>query len=214
MAETAPAPPVQVEEGAAAAPQEVKEEIKAQSTPANPEASAPAPAPAVAPAADAAAAGSMTEDEAEKEALRQGGCRAAMCNLVPGRLGFRCFVSSRCLLPCNPARACLLTVEFYFADANLPFDKFLFALTRKDNGWVPIATLASFKRMRPIKDTLGVPRIAEVLRRSTELLEVDESGEKVRRKKELVPVTDAYQRSAYAVSRWRESSARGARQIR
>lgn len=46
----------------------------------------------------------------------------------------------------------LKQVEFYFADANLPFDKFLFTLTRKDpEGWVPIETLASFKRMRPIK---------------------------------------------------------------
>ena len=93
----------------------------------------------------------------------------------------------------------LKQVEFYFADANLPFDKFLFTLTRKDpEGWVPIETLASFKRMRPIKDVLGVDGIAEALRASTELLEVNEAGDRVRRAKALVPVTDGHARSIYA----------------
>lgn len=93
----------------------------------------------------------------------------------------------------------LRQVEFYFHDSNLPFDKFLFTLTRKDpEGWVPIATIASFKRMRAIKDLLGLDGIAEVLRGSKELLDVREDGVSVRRRKELVPVKDAFDRSVYA----------------
>ncbi len=90
----------------------------------------------------------------------------------------------------------LRQVEFYFHDSNLPFDKFLFTLTRKDpEGWVPIATIASFKRMRTIKELLGLDGIAEVLRTSKELLDVSEDGANVRRRKELVPVKDAFDRS-------------------
>ncbi|SPC62801.1 related to LHP1 - RNA binding protein [Ustilago sp. UG-2017b] len=93
----------------------------------------------------------------------------------------------------------LRQVEFYFHDSNLPFDKFLFTLTRKDpEGWVSIATIASFKRMHAIKNLLGLDGIAEVLRGSKELLDVSEDGANVRRRKELVPVKDAFDRSIYA----------------
>ncbi|SPO28185.1 related to LHP1 - RNA binding protein [Ustilago trichophora] len=93
----------------------------------------------------------------------------------------------------------LRQVEFYFHDSNLPFDKFLFTLTRKDpEGWVPIATIASFKRMRGIKDLLGLEGIADALKASKELLDVSEDGVNVRRRKELVPVKDAFDRSVYA----------------
>lgn len=93
----------------------------------------------------------------------------------------------------------LRQVEFYFHDSNLPFDKFLFTLTRKDpEGWVPIATIASFKRMRTIKELLGLEGIAEALKASKELLDVSEDGTKVRRRKELVPVKDTFDRSVYA----------------
>jgi len=96
--------------------------------------------------------------------------------------------------------AALKQVEFYFADANLPFDKFLFTLTRKnEGGWVPLSTLASFKRMKPICDALSLPELADALRASPELLEVDEAGENVRRRTELVQVKDAHTRSIYAV---------------
>ena len=60
--------------------------------------------------------------------------------------------------------AVLKQVEFYFADANLPFDKFLFTLTRKDpEGWVPIDTIASFKRMKPMREVLSSQDIACLL---------------------------------------------------
>lgn len=102
------------------------------------------------------------------------------------------------LWPSDSSWLTLISVEFYFNDSNLPFDKFLWTLTRKDpEGFVPIATLASFKRMQPIKDAIGLPKIAEVLR-SSEFLEVSEDGERVKRRKPLVPVKDAFARSVYA----------------
>lgn len=91
-------------------------------------------------------------------------------------------------------------VEFYFNDSNLPYDKFLWTTQAlpSGQGWVSIALIASFKRMR---DHLhkGIPWIAEALRRSDGLLEVDEKGEKVRRRTEVKPQTDAFGRSAYVV---------------
>lgn len=108
--------------------------------------------------------------------------------------------SSRAPLSPEEAKAATLKqIEFYFADANLPFDKFLFTLTRKDpEGWVPIETLASFKRMRPMREVLNTQEMAEALRKSESLLEVDAEGLRVRRKAELKPVTDAHTRSIYA----------------
>ncbi|CAO1628683.1 unnamed protein product [Sympodiomycopsis kandeliae] len=88
-------------------------------------------------------------------------------------------------------------VEFYFSDTNLPFDKFLWTLSRKDDGWVPISTIASFKRMRQVRDTLGVEKILQLLQPS-ELLQVDAENQKVRRKSPLEPQRDAYDRSIYA----------------
>lgn len=42
-----------------------------------------------------------------------------------------------------------LAVEFYFDDANLPYDKFMWKLhSQTPEHWIPIATVASFKRMR------------------------------------------------------------------
>lgn len=88
-------------------------------------------------------------------------------------------------------------VEFYFADSNLPFDKFMWSLhTKTDEHWVPIATIASFKRMRQYL-AQGVPWIADVLRRSSEL-EVDEAGTNVRRKREVQPPSGQLERSVYA----------------
>lgn len=101
--------------------------------------------------------------------------------------------------PPPPARP-PLPVEFYFNDSNLPYDKFLWTTQGlpTGQGWVSIALVSSFKRMR---DHLhrGIPWIAEALRKSDGLLEVDEKSEKVRRVKELKPPTDAFGRSAYVV---------------
>ncbi|WBW71018.1 La protein, tRNA chaperone Sla1 [Schizosaccharomyces osmophilus] len=87
----------------------------------------------------------------------------------------------------------LKQVEFYFSDSNLPRDKFLWTVSQKNNGWVPIETIASFKRMRRYQP---LEAVVAALRKSPELLEVDEAGEKVRRKVPIVrPDPSAVQRS-------------------
>ncbi|EJU00549.1 hypothetical protein DACRYDRAFT_23006 [Dacryopinax primogenitus] len=98
----------------------------------------------------------------------------------------------------------LQQVEFYFSEANLPFDKFLFTLSYKDNPehWVPVGTIASFKRMREYTAAKGTAYVADALKPST-LLELSESGEKVRRKVALENLEsrqshDAFARSIYA----------------
>ncbi|EPX74811.1 uncharacterized protein SOCG_02293 [Schizosaccharomyces octosporus yFS286] len=87
----------------------------------------------------------------------------------------------------------LKQVEFYFSDSNLPRDKFLWTVSQKNDGWVPIETIASFKRMRRYQP---LEAVVAALRKSPELLEVDEAGEKVRRKVPIVrPDPSAIQRS-------------------
>jgi lupus La protein len=112
-----------------------------------------------------------------------------------------------------------LPVEFYFADSNLPYDRYdilgVFSLvqhlmgkkfgfrfmwslhTANEGHWVPITTVASFKRMRDYKSR-GTEWIVEALK-SSEELEVDEAGLNVRRKKEVKEPKDQFSRSVYAV---------------
>ena len=98
----------------------------------------------------------------------------------------------------------LKQVEFYFSDANLPRDKFLWTLTQSDpkrEGWVPISTIASFKRMQRFQPFEAV---VAALRTSKELLEVNEDGTAVRRRNPLVkPSEEDFHeinaRSIYAV---------------
>ncbi|TFY55179.1 hypothetical protein EVJ58_g8410, partial [Rhodofomes roseus] len=88
-------------------------------------------------------------------------------------------------------------IEFYFADSNLPFDKFMWTLhTANPEHWVPVSTVASFKRMRDWQKH-GIPWITNALRMSTEL-EVSEDGTKVRRRTEVQPPKDQFERSIYA----------------
>lgn len=97
----------------------------------------------------------------------------------------------------TPEAQALAQVEFYFADANLPYDKFMWTLhTANEEHWVPIATIASFKRMREFQPR-GVEWVANVLRTSAEL-EVSEDGTKVRRRTEVQKPKDAFDRSVYA----------------
>ncbi|OBZ74753.1 La [Grifola frondosa] len=88
-------------------------------------------------------------------------------------------------------------IEFYFADSNLPYDKFMWSLhTANPDHWVPVKTVASFKRMREFQP-LGVEWAAKALRLSEEL-EVDEAGVNVRRKTEVQEPKGQFERSVYA----------------
>ncbi|EIM23740.1 hypothetical protein WALSEDRAFT_42953 [Wallemia mellicola CBS 633.66] len=99
----------------------------------------------------------------------------------------------------TPEGQILKQVEFYFADTNLPFDKFLWSLTKKNpEGYVPIATISSFKRMRePVEKAGGVEKVAEILRQSDKLA-VSEDGVNVKRVEQVKPVVDRESRSIYA----------------
>ncbi|KAI0742983.1 hypothetical protein C8Q80DRAFT_1273557 [Daedaleopsis nitida] len=88
-------------------------------------------------------------------------------------------------------------IEFYFADSNLPFDKFMWTLhTANAEHWVPVQTVASFKRMREFQP-LGRDWLVAALRTSEEL-EVDEAGENIRRRTEVQPPKGQFERSVYA----------------
>lgn len=72
--------------------------------------------------------------------------------------------------------------------------------TANEDHWVPIATVASFKRMKPFA-SFGIPWLANALKESSELLEVDEKLENCRRKTEPKEISqnDLLDRSIYAV---------------
>ncbi|KAE9389442.1 hypothetical protein BT96DRAFT_866347 [Gymnopus androsaceus JB14] len=90
-------------------------------------------------------------------------------------------------------------VEFYFADSNLPYDKFMWQLHSKTpEHWVSIEAVASFKRMRQYSQgENGLKWVADALRES-EYLEVDETGINVRRKTEVKEPKGQFDRSVYA----------------
>ena len=100
----------------------------------------------------------------------------------------------------------LIAVSFYFSDSNLPIDKYFFSLTACNiEGWVPIKTIMTFKRMREFEQ-YGVPFVAYALQQTIgeegkdPLLAISEDGENVRRKRHLEPNTTAWSRSVYVVS--------------
>jgi lupus La protein len=68
--------------------------------------------------------------------------------------------------------------------------------TKNESHYVPISIVASFKRMREYLP-MGLPWLVTALREST-ALEVDEAGENVRRRTEVQPPKDVFERSVYA----------------
>lgn len=97
---------------------------------------------------------------------------------------------------------------FYFSDSNLPIDRYFFSLTAcNKEGWVPIKTIMTFKRMREF-EIRGTPFVALALREAAAaegndpLVAISEDGENVRRKRPLEPNTTAWSRSVYVVSRF------------
>lgn len=71
-------------------------------------------------------------------------------------------------------------IEYYFGDANLFRDKFLQAEITKDEGWVPVSTLTTFKRLASLSTDVKV--IIDALDKSDSgLLEINENRDSVRR---------------------------------
>lgn len=99
----------------------------------------------------------------------------------------------------------MLAVYFYFSDSNLPIDRYFFTLTTfNKDGWVPIETILTFKRMREFQP-YGVAFIVAALKKAMEaegndtLIAIDETEGNVRRRRPLEPQSDAWTRSAYVV---------------
>lgn len=75
-------------------------------------------------------------------------------------------------------------VEYYFGDLNLSKDKFMQEEIQKDQGWVSLETLITFNRLKQLSSDATV--IIHALKQSkSDLLEIDESKQTVRRSKPL-----------------------------
>lgn len=71
-------------------------------------------------------------------------------------------------------------LEYYFGDSNLNRDKFLQEQISKDDGWVPVKTLLTFKRLEALSKDEKV--IVDAIEKSDEgLIEVSEDRSKLRR---------------------------------
>lgn len=71
-------------------------------------------------------------------------------------------------------------IEYYFGDANLFRDKFLQTEVEKNDGWVPIVTLTTFKRLATLSTDVKV--IADAMDKSDSgLIEISEDRQSVRR---------------------------------
>lgn len=89
-------------------------------------------------------------------------------------------------------------VEFYFSDANLPRDRFLQEeLKKNEEGWISLATIASFTRMKSLASS--VEEIAAALRTAAETsnVEVSEDGAMVRRKTAVPEGVDCMRTSVF-----------------
>ncbi|WWC92727.1 uncharacterized protein L201_007686 [Kwoniella dendrophila CBS 6074] len=94
-------------------------------------------------------------------------------------------------------------IYFYFSDSNLPVDKYFFSLTCcNTEGWVPLKTILTFKRMREFNE-LGLPFVVYALKKKIQeegkdpLISISTDNENVKRKRPLEPNATAWSRSAY-----------------
>uniref|UniRef100_A0A182Y0F9 Uncharacterized protein n=1 Tax=Anopheles stephensi TaxID=30069 RepID=A0A182Y0F9_ANOST len=76
--------------------------------------------------------------------------------------------------------AIIRQLEYYFGDANLAKDKFMKDQIAKDDGWVPLDVLLTFKRLKSLSEDKKV--IVDSIAKSDEgLIEISEDKEKLRR---------------------------------
>lgn len=96
----------------------------------------------------------------------------------------------------NTEAAIRKQIEFYFSEANFRKDTFLRCAAENDaEGFVPIATLLTFNKMKAL--TSDVSAVAAALKGSEEVV-VSEDGTKVRRKGELPETDTSKARTLYA----------------
>jgi len=86
-------------------------------------------------------------------------------------------------------------VEFYFSNSNYPKDKFLLAAAKEDpEGFIPLSSLLTFNRMKPLVST--VPQIASALLESNVVvLNADQT--KLKRKHPVPDKLDNHERTIY-----------------
>jgi len=71
-------------------------------------------------------------------------------------------------------------IEYYFSDQNYPHDEILQDEISKDDGWIPLSILTTFKRLQSV--TTDLSTILDALKKSLSgLLQIDENEQKVRR---------------------------------
>ena len=71
-------------------------------------------------------------------------------------------------------------IEYYFSDVNMIRDKFLKVEIEKDEGWIPLSVLTTFKRLQSL--TTDFPTIMNALQKSfSGLLQLHENEKKIRR---------------------------------
>jgi len=82
----------------------------------------------------------------------------------------------------------LAQMEYYFGDVNLPRDTFMKGEMAKNDGWIELATMMKFNRLRNLlsnfEEKAFTAVVLEVLQGSS-LVEVDSSGTKLRRSSEF-----------------------------
>jgi len=96
-----------------------------------------------------------------------------------------------------------IQVEFYFSDSNFPRDKFLRAVAaQNEDGYVPIATLATFNRLKTLSQ--DVAQIALSVKDS-QIVEVNSDGTMVKRKQPIPDQDNINERTLY-VKGWKEGT--------
>jgi len=71
-------------------------------------------------------------------------------------------------------------IEYYLSDVNMVRDKFLKNEVTKDEGWIPLSVLTTFKRLQSL--TTDFKTIIDALKNSVSgLLQINETENKIRR---------------------------------
>ncbi|KAI8072660.1 hypothetical protein BC940DRAFT_232995 [Gongronella butleri] len=86
--------------------------------------------------------------------------------------------------------------EFYFSDSNLPHDRYLWNKHKENDGWIPIADVAGFKKIKMLTEDQDAV-VAALKEGPLEHIEINETNDKLRRKTPVQQV-DHDARSIYA----------------
>lgn len=87
---------------------------------------------------------------------------------------------SQSTTPPDVEKQIIRQVEYYFSDVNMMRDKFLRNEVVKDEGWIPLSVLTTFKRLQSL--TTDFPTIINALKKSLSgLLQLHEDEPKIRR---------------------------------